>query len=221
MSPSSTSSPSSKSPSSNSPIASLKLLAEAKNGDADSLGLLLRKYFRYLNSLSRGHIDDRIRMRVSASDVVQETLLEAHRDFQNFAGTSLEEFTGWLRKILFHNLATAIENHVLTAKRDVRKQRSLDEKHNDANQTAAGFKHSLEANVSSPSSPIVRNESLEQLRLAISHLPESYRLVIEMRHFEGLSFNEIAERIGRNPGATRMLWVRAVEKLKTKLPRDQ
>ncbi|MFK7765697.1 MAG: sigma-70 family RNA polymerase sigma factor [Mariniblastus sp.] len=221
MSRTSTSFTTSKPPSSNSPSASLKLLEQAKNGDANSLGLLLRRYFRYLNSLSHGHIDERIRMRVSPSDAVQETLLEAHRDFDHYAGTTLEEFTGWLRRIMFHNLASAIENHVLAAKRDVRKQQSLDEKINDASQSDSPIKRSLEADVSSPSSPAVRDESLKQLRVAISTLPETYRRVIEMRHFEGLSFNEIAVRLGRNSGATRMLWVRAVEKLKIEMPKNE
>ncbi len=164
------------------------LLEQARNGDAVSLGLLLRKYFRYLNGLSLGHIDDRIRMRVSASDVVQETLLEAHRDFHNFVGTSLEEFTGWLRKILFNNLAKAIESHVLAAKRDVRKQRSLDEKVNDASHSAPRFGGTLQADVSSPSAPMNRDESLDQLMVAIDQLPDDYRRVIHLRHFQGLPF---------------------------------
>lgn len=196
---------------------SLRLLEQARNGNADSLGLLLRKYFRYLNSLSQGNIDQRIRMRVSPSDIVQETLLEAHRDFKSFVGTSLEEFTGWLRKILFNNLATAIESHLLAAKRDVRKQRSLDENGN-SNHRCAKFKQSLNANVSSPSSPLHRDEWLHQLSDAINQLPDLQCQVIRMRHFEGLSFNEIAEKLGRTPGATRMLWVRAVEKLKNVMP---
>ena len=199
---------------------SLGLLEAARGGDADSLGLLLRKYFRYLNSLSHGHIDGRIRMRVSASDIVQETLLEAHRDFQKFAGATIEEFTGWLRRILFNNLATAIESHVLAAKRDIRKQRSLNEKANDQDNSADQFTRSLQAAVSSPSAPMHRDESAVQLMEAISKLPEAYREVIQLRHFDGLPFSEIATRLGRNPGAIRMLWVRAVEKLKKHLPKD-
>ncbi len=200
---------------SHSSSSSVRLLEQARSGDSDSLGLLLKKYFRYLSYLSHGHLDQRIKVRVGGSDIVQETLLEAHRDFQDFAGTSLKEFTGWLRKILFNNLASAIENHVLAAKRDVRKQRSLDENQKDASKPFAGAGSLLQADVSSPSSPLHRDESLQQLLLAISVLPEDYRQVIKLRHFEGLSFAEIALRLGRNSGATRMLWVRAVEKLKS------
>ena len=206
--------------SSTSSTPSVKLLERAREGDADSLGLLLRKYFRYLNSLSRQHTDERIRMRVSPSDVVQETLLEAHRDFAGFAGASIEEFTGWLRKILFNNLATAIENHVLTAKRDIRKQRSLDLPVGDASHAPDQLKRSLEASISSPSAPVHRDESLRHLMAAISQLPDAYQQVIKLRHFENLSFAEIAAKLGRSAGATRMLWVRAVEKLKHEMSQD-
>jgi len=192
----------------------LSLLNEARQGDNTSLGVLLRKYFRYLNSLSRGHLDDRIGVRVSASDIVQDTMLEAHRDFEKFSGTTIEEFTGWLRRILFNNLATAIEKHVLADKRDVRKQRSLDQQMGPADQSKVGLARFLEQDITSPSTPMQRDESLDQLLLAINQLPKDYQQVIRMRHFEDLSFNDIAERLGRNSGAVRMMWVRAVEKLR-------
>jgi RNA polymerase sigma-70 factor (ECF subfamily) len=199
----------------------MKLLGQARNGDADSLGLLLRNYFRYLNSLSRGHLDERIRTRVSASDIVQETLLEAHRDFQKFVGTSLQEFTGWLRKILFNNLARAVEVHLASAKRDVRRQCSLDEPVNGASHGAVRLENRLNDFVPSASSAFCNAESLQRLTLAISLLPNDYREVIQLRHYEGLSFSEIAVRLDRNPGATRMLWFRAVEKLKAVMNRDE
>jgi len=178
---------------------SIKLLDQARTGDQESLGLLLKSYF----------------------DVVQETLLEAHRDFSSFVGTSIEEFTGWLRRILFNNLATAIEAHILASKRDVRKQRELEGDNKDASQFDGVFDFGLQADVSSPSSPLHRDESLRELKLAISRLPDTYRTVIEMRNFQGLSFAEIAKRVNRNSGAVRMLWVRAVEKLKRELSNEE
>jgi RNA polymerase sigma-70 factor, ECF subfamily len=190
------------------------LFERARAGDADSLGRLLRRYFRYLAALSQGQLDDRIQMRVSPSDIVQETLLEAHRDFSGFAGTSLEEFTGWLRRILFNNLAKAIERHVLAARRDVRKERSIEQRPADASAARPGLAELLSGGMPTASAALQKNESLERLTEAIGQLPASYRQVIEMRHFEGLSFGEIAALLGRSPGATRMVWLRAVERLK-------
>ena len=196
----------------------LELLNEAKEGNYDSLGRLLHHYFRYLNVLSRSHIDERIKARVSASDVVQETLLEAHRDFKSFVGTSLEEFTGWIRRILFNNLARAIERNVLAEKRDVRKQRSLNEKVNALDQTAGSLEALLAADVSSVSAAMQSDEAMLQLTRAIENLPPDYQTVLKLRHFEGLPFADIAARLDRKPGAIRMLWLRAVDKLRRNLP---
>ena len=197
----------------------LSLLQQARQGDGSSLGILLRKYFRYLNSLSHVHLDDRIGVRVGASDIVQDTLLEAHRDFGSFSGTTIEEFTGWLRRILFNNLATAIEKHVLADKRDVRKQKSIDQDLSRPDQSHAGLARYLQQDITSPSTPMQRDESLEQLLTAINRLPADYQNVIRLRHFEDLAFNEIAKRLDRNSGAVRMMWVRAVEKLRVELNR--
>ena len=195
----------------------LSLLQQARQGDGSSLGVLLRKYFRYLNSLSHGHLDDRIGIRVGASDIVQETLLEAHRDFEKFSGTSIEEFTGWLRRILFNNLSTAIEKHILADKRDVRKQKSLDQDLGFGDQSHAKFSRFLQQDITSPSTPMQRDESLVQLLGAIDKLSPDFQEVLRLRHFDDLSFNQIAERMGRNSGAVRMMWVRAVDKLRTVL----
>ena len=197
----------------------LNLLHQARNGDGTCLGILLRKYFRYLNSLSRGHLDDRIGIRVSASDIVQDTLLEAHRDFGKFSGTTIEEFTGWLRRILFNNLATAIEKHVLADKRDVRKQRSIDQETGFTDHSNARLARYLQQDATSPSTPMQRDESLGQLLTAINQLPPDYQEVIRMRHFDDLSFSQISEKLGRKSGAVRMMWVRAVEKLRSVLQR--
>ena len=161
----------------------LGLLQQARDGDGSSLGVLLRKYFRYLNSLSHGHLDERIGIRVSASDIVQETLLEAHRDFSKFSGTSIEEFTGWLRRILFNNLATAIEKHVLADKRDVRKQLSLDQTIGNTDHSKAKLARYLQQDITSPSAPMQRDESLRQLSTT-----QLYRALI-VAHDSGMSFD--------------------------------
>ncbi len=201
------------------PTSSIRLLEQARNGDADSLGMLLRKYFRYLNSLSASHLDPRIRLRVSPSDLVQETLLEAHCDFPKFVGASLEEFTGWLRKILFNNLSRAVENHILAGKRDVRRQQSLDEQAPGKSSTQR-WDRILQGDCPPASAVFRQNETLSALTRAIGRLPDDYQLVIRLRNFEGLTFASIASRLDRNPGATRMLWIRAVERLRSLMAPD-
>jgi hypothetical protein len=75
-----------------------RLLAQAKEGNTESLGRLLQTYQNYLKLLACTQLDEKVRGRVSPSDVVQETMLEAHCDFPKFRGNSDGEFFAWLRK---------------------------------------------------------------------------------------------------------------------------
>ena len=102
-----------------------RLIATARTGGPEVLGELLQKYSNYLRLLAITHLDARLRSRVSPSDIVQETNCDAHRDFPKFRGQSEGEFVAWLRAILVHNLARLIERHVLTEKRDIRREVSL------------------------------------------------------------------------------------------------
>jgi RNA polymerase sigma-70 factor, ECF subfamily len=196
-------------------------LERALAGDPVSLGALLMSYMNYLKVLSQGELDDRVRRRVSASDIVQETLLEAHRDFAKFNGATLFEFTGWLRRILINNLAQAVESHLIAAKRDVRRERSLDEVDASLNRSSVRLELMLADHGVSPSSALDQQEALVHLANSIGRLQKHYRDVIIQRHIEGRSFSEIADRTNRKPGTVRMLWVRAIEKLREQMTLDQ
>jgi RNA polymerase sigma-70 factor (ECF subfamily) len=197
-----------------------RLFDSARRGDLSSLGLLLHDYFRYLNTLSIRHMDERVRVRVSPSDIVQETLMEAHRDFAQFDGTSLAEFTGWLRKILLNNIARAIETHLAAAKRDVRRQCSLNDRWGDSSSSNQWWARFSQKSQRSAAGVVQHEETIRKLNQSIEQLPPDYQQVIRWRHIDGLSFQEIASRLGRNTGAVRMLWFRAVEKLRGSMNRS-
>src|SRR5262249_49346240 len=92
------------------------LLASAKNGRAESLNELLQLYSNYLRVVAGVRLDDRLRARCSPSDVVQDTLLDAYRDFPRFRGRTKAEFLGWLRQILANNILRMTERHLDAAK---------------------------------------------------------------------------------------------------------
>ena len=102
------------------------LLAGARREDRQSIGELLSHFRGYLTLLATTHIQRRLRPRVSPSDVVQETMLRAHRHFAQFRGQSERELVAWLREILITSLARFVEQHLLAAKRDLRREVSLD-----------------------------------------------------------------------------------------------
>jgi RNA polymerase sigma-70 factor (ECF subfamily) len=189
------------------------LLRAALRGDESSLGRLLQTYRNYLVVLATTHMDGRLGARISPSDVVQETLLEAHRGFQVFRGTTEREFIAWLRQILMNNLLSAVKCHLGAQKRDVRREISIN---NAADSVERAQRESLLVHRGpSPSDAAQRRENAVMLADLLTELSDEHRRVIVLRHLEGLGFNEIAERMDRSAPATRILWLRAVEKLRT------
>ena len=180
-------------------------------------GAVLQRYWVYLHGIARMQIDRRLRVRFSPSDVVQETFLEAHRDFPQFNGRTEAEFRAWLRRILVHNLIVAARRHLAAGKRDVRREISLDRGCADADASAPGLAGVVAHGGDSPSTHAQHAELLVAVTENLAALAPDYREVLEMRHLQGHAFQDIAKRMGRNEGAVRMLWLRAVTQLRARL----
>jgi RNA polymerase sigma-70 factor (ECF subfamily) len=95
------------------------LLERARRREVEPLGGLLQLYRNYLTILATTQLDPRLRRRMSPSDLVQETMLAACRDFDQFRGVSERELLAWLRQILIHCLHRAYETHLEARCRDV------------------------------------------------------------------------------------------------------
>src|SRR5262249_32653105 len=102
-----------------------RLLKQARLGNVDALRRLLELYRRCLTLLVRLQIDRRLRGKVDAADLVQETFLQAHRDFGQFRGEREAELAAWLRQILANNLANLVRHYRGTGRRDVGFERRL------------------------------------------------------------------------------------------------
>jgi len=188
------------------------LLVLARAGESAALGQLFELYRDYLTLLARVQIGRRLRGKLDAADVVQETFLEAHRDFEQFRGVTEAELTAWLRQVLAHNLANLLRHYLGTRARDVRLERDL---HAELDRSSMALDRGLADPLSSPSRQAVRREQAVLLADALNRLPEDYRDVLVLRHLEGCSFNEVARRIGRSPDSVDKLWVRALSKLRS------
>lgn len=185
------------------------LLEAARQGDRQSIGELLNHYRSYLTLLGSLHFQRRLQARVGPSDIVQEALLRAHRHFGQFRGQTEPELMAWLREILVNSLARYVELHVRAAKRDVRRDVSLE---GVAGGVTAEPGHSDESQA--PHAELLSSEGSALLGQLLAQLPEHYKEVLVLRNIQGLSFDEVAARLDRSPGATRMLWLRAIEKLR-------
>jgi RNA polymerase sigma-70 factor (ECF subfamily) len=193
------------------------LLERARSGDAGALGRLLEMYRNYLRILARTQINSALKVRCDPSDLVQETLMEAHRDFLQFAGISEKELMVWLRRILVRNLTDQIKRQKSQG-RTWERQESLDIL---LDQSSSAVEEALGKSISTPSVQASRREQAVLLADALAHLPADYREVIVLRNMERLSFETIAQRMQRSSGAVRMLWARALEKLSRILQGDK
>lgn len=187
----------------------LSLITSAKSGDQDALGSVLEASRDYLRSVACSSLDNDIQAKLSVSDLVQDALIDAQRGFAQFRGTSQGELLAWLRQILVNNLLNQYRRFRDTQKRQVARETAL-----------ASHEFPLAyASDETPSTLSVRREEHDLLNRAIKGLSPNHQQIIELRHRETLSFNEIGQRLGRSSDAARMLWYRAFDQLSSELER--
>lgn len=187
------------------------LLQRARAGDGSTLGRLLERYRPYLELLARVQIGRRLQGKVDPSDVVQEAFLGASRDFPKFRGTTEPEFLSWLRQVLASVLANLVRHYQGTQRRDVRLERQLAV---ELGQSSQALDRQLVAAQSSPSQQAIRREQSVLLAEALGRLPEEWRELLILRHLDGLSFPEVARRLGRTVDVVKKQWPRALASLR-------
>jgi RNA polymerase sigma-70 factor (ECF subfamily) len=178
--------------------------------DTDNHGPALEGYRDYLYLLARFQLDPRLKGKLDASDVVQQTLLQAHDKIDQFRGQSAEELAAYLRKILGNVLVDAARQFD-AAKRDLAMERSLYAALEDS---ASRLDAWLAADQSSPSQKAVRHEEVQNLARALAQLPLDQRIAIELKHLQGWSLEEIGRNMGRSTTAVGGLLRRGLRKLR-------
>jgi RNA polymerase sigma-70 factor (ECF subfamily) len=188
-----------------------ELLQLAQGGQRQALGPLLELYRNYLGVLARVEIGRRLQGKIDDSDLIQDTFLEAHRHFDRFRGSTEAELMAWLRQILASRLGKVARHYFGTRRRDPRLEQELVVGIDQSSQALGG---GLVARGSSPSQQAERREQAVLLADALQRLPEHYREVIILSHLEGLSFPEVARRMGRSLDSVKNLWARALGRLR-------
>jgi RNA polymerase sigma-70 factor (ECF subfamily) len=186
-----------------------RLLERARDGDEAALGRLLERYRNYLRVIARPLIGQALGVRLDASDLVQETFLKASREFDQFLGSSEPELTAWLRRILVRTLVNQAKHHRRRA-RDYHRQESLEAM---LDRSSEAVQRALAVLSPSPSDHAIRREQAVLLADALERLPVDYREVFILHNLEHIPFDEVAARMGRSPGAARVLWKRAMDRL--------
>jgi RNA polymerase sigma-70 factor (ECF subfamily) len=182
------------------------ILTDARRGSADALGRMMEECQNYLLLVANRELGSDIRAKAGASDIVQDTFLDAQRDFPNFQGTTEAEFRAWLRRLLLNNMANCARKYTSTEKRSIRREIEL-------NAQTEMFSQNLADSGPTPSRALVDAEERQDLLNGLSKLPNHYREVILLRHRDGLGYAEIGKRMNRTPEAVRKLWARGIELL--------
>lgn len=196
------------------------LLAAARRGCADAIGRLVQRHRGALWRLAYRQTPAALRVKVAPSDLVQETLVEAHDKLEQFRGESAGQFAAWLNQILISKLAAARRRYQQTDKRAISREVELaavtsgeaDDRLRAA--LAEAFRAREER---TPGSHVANAELAAMMRAAMTQLPEDYQQVIVMRNWQGRSFADIGEAMGRSMDAVRKLWTRAVDRLAAEL----
>lgn len=182
------------------------LLQAARHGDDDAFGEICNRVSEYL-LLTANDLGDGLSAKIGASDIVQQSLLEARNDIGSFRGADEYEFRNWLVRLVQNNLLDITRKYRKTQKRDVSREHAVrlgDLAEGDAAQKTA-------------SSIVQRADMDEELLRALAQLPARRRRIIELRHWEGMDFNAIGKELKISAAASRKLLARALEELRTRL----
>ena len=183
-------------------------LEAAREGDRDALGRAIQPFRQFLLMIAERELAPELKTKEGASDLVQDTLLEAHRHFPQFAGETKAELRAWLRRLLLHRVSYTVRRYRKADKRQLSREFSL-----DAAGSSRGLAEALAGDSTSPSGQVARREEEAAVLAALDTLPERMRQVIIWRHREDCSFDEIGKRLDRSNVAARKLWLRAIEHL--------
>lgn len=184
----------------------------ALTGDAKAVAQLLEIYRPLLLKLANEQLDPELRQKAAASDLVQNSLIKANVAFSTAKFDSLQDVVSWLRVILTNEIATAHRRFRKAKKRDARRERSIGSVHSRRWLDILSLRSTTDSGLT-----LSRQEECVEVRLAFDSLPAHYRQVIEWALVDDRSFPELASKLGRRADAVRMLFNRAMERLKSEL----
>ncbi len=187
-------------------------LRAARTGCREALGRALDACRCYLMRIAREEVPPDLQVKGSASDLVQEAYLDASFAFARFHGDSEVELRAWLRQLLRRRIAKLGRRYRTTKKRQLRREQPR-----EVCRSANHSDTELQATLPTPSALIMEEERSQALKQVLERLPEDYRRVIRLRYEEERSFEEIGALMERTSNAARLLWLRAIERVKHEL----
>jgi RNA polymerase sigma-70 factor (ECF subfamily) len=193
-----------------------ELVLAAQGGDDLAVQELFLRYVPRLSRIVRARLGPRLRAHVAVDDILQETFLQAILRLRDFESRGEGAFLDWLSTLGCNQVQKAAE-HWSREKRDPGREIPVDGRPADSISERV---RELSGRISGPVTRALHAEREALFEQALDGLDEAHREVIVLRNLTGLSFAEIAERMGRqSEPAVRELHRRARAKLAVSLRR--
>ena len=175
------------------------LFLRFKQGDRQALGALLDHLRPYVRVIVRDLRDGLAAVKADDSDLIQDAMMQATQAAAKFEGNSVGELVRWLRTIVVRTTYRTLHSsdNVRWTDEDEECQATL-----------------LVDPRPAPPETAARLEQSASMAVAVSRLPDEMQQVLRCRLTEGLDYAAIAEQMGRGSGAVRMLYLRALRKLR-------
>jgi len=186
------------------------LVALAKEGDESALNQLCSVYGERVRRIIRLRLDQKLRPKLDSVDVVQDALILALGGLKDFNYRNEGDFLRWLSRIAENKLRDILDKFHAD-KRDVHKEIPFKKEGRSTEGGPVGTAGPMRT--TTPSVIACRKEALDKLEQALDKLKPEYKQVVVLKKIEELSHAEIAERLGKNTGAVRMLLARAMAAL--------
>lgn len=188
-------------------------IREGKDGAADRL---LERHRDPLRRMIEMRMDQKIKQRVDASDIVQEVMIEANRRLQKYLENPVMPFHLWIRQMARDRLIDAHRRHRGSEKRSVDREKAMVAPGAMDRSTIELAAQLCDAEMT-PAEAATMKELHQRFQNAIEELDENDREIVIMRHVEQLTNQDVAAALDLSEPAASMRYLRAIRKLRTLL----
>jgi len=182
----------------------LSLVQRAKDGETEAFRSLVVRYQRKVYAVALGIVKDAD----LAWDVAQDVFVRVHRSLDGFKGES--SFFTWLFRIATHVSIDSVRKERVAQRDEVDELREADLAEAGEGILATGLGND-------PAETLLRRELAGKMAAALATLPEKHRTILVLREVEGLSYDELAERLGIHKGTVMSRLFHARKKMQAAL----
>jgi RNA polymerase sigma-70 factor (ECF subfamily) len=186
------------------------ILRLAAAGDSEALHYLMERFRKPLSRMVERRMERQMKTRVDASDVIQDSYLEAWKHLAEYVANPVLPFVVWLRQIVSQQTVAAYRTHVVAQMRSAHRETSIDRAATDESNILA---EQLAGPIESPSADAIREERRAILAETLNAMEPDEREILTLRHFDGLNSVESAEVLGISPAAASKRYIRAIKRL--------